>query len=111
MARFPVILIAALAFGFAPRPAPAAEQPAVELKAEGGAFHPAEVEVPAKTPFTLHVTNAEKHSVEFESEELHRERVVKPGKTAAVNMQALAPGRYPFFDDFHKSVKGTIVAK
>lgn len=111
MLRFPVILIAAFAITFAPRPVPAGDQPSVELKAEGGAFHPAELEVPAKQAFTLHVTNAEKHDVEFESEELHRERVVKPGKTAVVKMQALAPGRYPFFDDFHKSVKGTIVAK
>ena len=67
--------------------------------------------MPAKTAFKLNVTNARSDAIEFESYELHRERVVKPGQTIAVYMPALAPGTYPFFDDFHKTPQGTIVAK
>ncbi len=68
--------------------------------------------LPANTPVTLHVTNAGNAAVEFESFELHRERVVQPGQTITVYIPALPPGTYPFFDDFsHGIVKGEIVSR
>ena len=48
---------------------------------------------------------------EFESFELHRERVIQPGQTITVYLPALKSGRYPFFDDFHKTAEGAIVAR
>jgi hypothetical protein len=58
------------------------------------------------------VTNGEAIPVEFESFELHRERVVQPGETITVNMPPLAAGSYKFFDDFNdKTPQGEIVAK
>src|SRR5215471_9831095 len=73
----------------------------VELRAAGGTFEPLRLVVPAGTPFKIKVTNGEKASVEFESFELHRERVVQPGETITVNMPSLAAGSYKFFDDFN----------
>ena len=83
----------------------------VELRAAGGTFDPLQLVVPAGTPFKVKVTNGEKIPVEFESFELHRERVIQPGQTISVYLPALKAGRYPFFDDFHKTAEGAIVAK
>jgi hypothetical protein len=84
--------------------------PAINLK--GGRFDPSELVVPANTAFKLLVTNSDPDAIEFESFELHRERVVKPGETITVFMPSLSPGTYKFFDDFHSSTpNGVIVAK
>ena len=84
--------------------------PAITLK--GGRFDPSELVVPANTTFKLLVTNSDPDAIEFESFELHRERVVKPGETITVFMPSLSPGKYKFFDDFHSGTpNGVIVAK
>jgi Cupredoxin-like domain len=82
------------------------------IKAEGGRFTPPQLEVVPNQPFKVRVTSAEKTPIEFESFELRRERVVKPGETITVNMPALSPGTYKFFDDFHRDTpEGAIVVK
>jgi len=89
-----------------------AEDAPHEIKLENGRFSPQQVVVPAGTPLQLRVTNADKAAIEFESFELHRERVVQPGETITVFLPALAPGSYPFFDDFHRdTAEGAIVAQ
>jgi hypothetical protein len=83
-----------------------------EIRAQDGHFAPSELLIPANRPFTVHVTSAEKTAIEFESFELHRERVVQPGATITVLMPALEPGTYKFFDDFHPDTPaGVIVVK
>ena len=82
-----------------------------EIKLRQGRFEPSEVVVPGNTPFKLRVTNVDAAAIEFESFELHRERVIQPGQTISVYLPALKAGRYPFFDDFHKTAEGAIVAK
>jgi heme/copper-type cytochrome/quinol oxidase subunit 2 len=82
------------------------------LKLAQGRFEPAALVVPADTALQLHVTNADAAAIEFESFELHRERVVQPGETITVYLPALKPGSYPFFDDFHRETpEGALVAK
>lgn len=89
-----------------------AEDGVFEITLTGGRFTPAQVVVPAHTPFKVRVTNADPAAIEFESFELHRERVVQPGETITVFMPALGPGTYPFFDDFHRDTpEGAIVAR
>ena len=84
--------------------------PAITLK--GGRFDPSQLVVPANTSFKLLVTNSDPDAIEFESFELHRERVVKPGETITDFMPSLSPGTYKFFDDFHSSTpNGVIVAR
>jgi hypothetical protein len=83
-----------------------------QLRFRGGAVEPASLTLPANTPVKLQVTNAGAAAVEFESFELHRERVVQPGQTITVYIPALPPGAYGFFDDFsHGAVKGEIVSR
>lgn len=87
-----------------------AEMPQVRF--EHGTFAPAMLAVPANKPFKVKVTNGSDAAIEFESFELHRERVVPPGATITVHMPSLAPGNYQFFDDFHHEVpKGLIVSQ
>ena len=89
-----------------------AEDVMPEIKLQDGHFAPPELTVPANTSFKLRVTNAETAAIEFESFELHRERVVQPGETITVYMPALAPGTYKIFDDFHHDTpEAALVAK
>lgn len=88
-----------------------ADDVVVELQVKDGHFQPADLVVKANTPFKIRITNADKSSIEFESFSLNREREVAPGQSVTVYLPALAPGTYEFFDDFHKSNKGTITAK
>lgn len=83
--------------------------PTITMK--DGRFDPPELVVPAETAVQLQVTNADQSAIEFESFELHRERVIQPGQTITVYLPALKAGRYPFFDDFHKTAEGAIVAR
>jgi plastocyanin len=83
-----------------------------QIHAQDGHFEPAELLVPADRAFTIRVTSTEKTAIEFESFELHRERVVQPGATITVLMPALGPGTYKFFDDFHHDTpEGVIIVK
>ncbi len=78
---------------------------------ENGRIRPESVTVTAGRAFHLKVVNAGRSTVEFESFELNRERVVAPGQTVTVYIPALNPGSYAFVDDFHpKSGKGAIIA-
>jgi heme/copper-type cytochrome/quinol oxidase subunit 2 len=107
-----VVTIAALAM-FAIFAAPSrAEDGSSMLRFSRGAVEPAQLTLPANTPVRLQVTNAGDSAVEFESFELHRERVVRPGQTITVNIPRLAPGTYQFVDDFsHGATSGEIVAR
>ncbi len=83
----------------------------LEIRVQNGRFQPADLIVKANKSFKFRITNADKSPIEFESFSLNREREVAPGQTVTVYLPALAPGTYEFYDDFHKSNKGTITAK
>jgi heme/copper-type cytochrome/quinol oxidase subunit 2 len=72
-------------------------------------FDPAEVHAPAGKPIALSVKNLDSIAAEFESEALHVEKVVPPGREAVVRIRPLEPGRYNFFDDFHRATQGILV--
>lgn len=75
-------------------------------------FDPAEIEVPADRPITLHVTNQDPAAEEFESEGLDVEKVIAGGQSAAIKLGPLDPGRYEFYGEYHEdTAKGVIVAK
>ncbi len=83
-----------------------------EIKVQHGRFEPTELVVPANAAFKIRVTNGDAEAIEWESFELHRERVVQPGETITVFMPSLSPGTYKFFDDFHRGTpEGAIVVK
>lgn len=105
------IVSVALLVAFAAPSARAADD-SPQLRFHAGAVEPASLTLPANTPVKLQVTNTGDAAVEFESFELHRERVVQPGQTITVYLPALPAGTYPFFDDFsHGTVKGEIVSR
>jgi len=73
-----------------------------------GTFEPVRLEVPAGR-FKLILVNESTEAVEFESLPLRKEKVLGPGVTSFVVLSLSRPGEYPFFDDFHPQVKGTLV--
>ena len=77
----------------------------------GHTFSPSTITVKAGEKVALSVTNAGTEAAEFESSELNREKVIPPGKTVTIFVGPLAPGSYPFFDDFDSAATGTIIAK
>ena len=106
------IIVALSLLAVSAAPAARAADDSSQLRFQSGAVEPASLTLPANTPVKLHVINAGDVAVEFESFELHRERVVQPGQTITVNIPALPPGTYSFVDDFsHGAVKGEIVSR
>lgn len=92
-------------------PAHADEMPTFTLTFKpGGTFDPARLEVPAGR-FKIELVNESNEPVEFESIPLRKEKVLGPGVKSFVVITISRPGEYPFFDDFHQNVKGTLVVK
>ena len=75
-------------------------------------FEPAEIEIPANTKVTLKVTNADATAEEFDSSQLHREKVIPGGKSATIVIGPLKPGRYEFEGEYHsKTARGAVIVK
>jgi plastocyanin len=91
--------------------AAAADTQTASLTIRNRAFEPAQLEVPAGQKIELHVRNADAAASEFESAQLHREKVVPAGQEVVVFIGPLRPGRYEFFDDFNPSARGHIIAR
>jgi Cupredoxin-like domain len=72
-------------------------------------FDPAELHAPAGRPITIHIKNLNTIVSEFESSDLHFEKIVPVGKETTVYVRPLQPGRYNFFDDFHRDTQGYLV--
>ncbi len=72
-------------------------------------FDPAEVHAPAGKPIAFRVKNLGSIASEFESAELHFEKVIAAGAEATIHVRPLQPGRYNFFDDFHRETQGFLV--
>ncbi|TIS87823.1 cupredoxin domain-containing protein [Mesorhizobium sp.] len=88
------------------------EDPTFVIEFKDGAITPPSVEVPANARFKLELHNTGSSPVEFESVELHKEKVLGPGVTSFVIIRRLDPGEYRFFDDFHLDMPpATLTAK
>ena len=89
-----------------------AEEGTYTLTIKDHRFAPTELEIPADKKITLIVKNLDSTPEEFESLELHREKVVTGGQEITVYIGPLRPGRYEFFGDFNpQTARGHIVAK
>ena len=91
----------------------AAEELAVyKLSAKDGKFDPLKIEVPAGKRFKIELSNDGKGPMEFESKDLKQEKVLAAGAKSSIVINALKPGTYTFFDEYHMDApKGQIVAK
>ena len=75
-------------------------------------FSPAEPTAPAGKPIVIEVSNLDSTPSEFESKTLRVEKVVPGGGKIAIQVRALAPGRYRFFDDYHEdTTEGFLIVK
>lgn len=72
-------------------------------------FEPAELHAPPGKSIAIHVKNLNTIVSEFESSDLHFEKILPVGSEAVVFVRPLQPGRYNFFDDFHHATQGTLV--
>ncbi|WP_145927194.1 cupredoxin domain-containing protein [Jeongeupia sp. USM3] len=107
MHKFWVVLAAAvLAAG-----AHAEDLPTFRVTIKDGAISPTRFEAPAGKRFKIEITNAGKSPAEFESIQLRKEKVLGPGVTSFVVVNATSPGEYVYFDDFHPQARGTVVVK
>lgn len=90
----------------------AADAPVYKLVIKDHKFQPEVIEVPANTKFVIEVHNQDDTPEEFDSNALHREKIVRGGGTGTVNLGPLKPGTYPFIGEFHEATaKGKVVAK
>lgn len=75
-------------------------------------FEPTELHVPAQKKIKLVIHNQDKTPEEFESHELHREKVIAPGATVTIRLGPLKPGRYPFVGEFHEdTARGVLIVE
>jgi len=74
-------------------------------------FEPAEVQAPPGKRIEFRVKNLGSTASEFESRELHFEKVVTAGSEIVVRVRPQQPGRYNFFDDFHHETQGFLVVQ
>jgi len=84
----------------------------LQLSIRNHRFEPAELHVPAGKRIKLTVINRDPAAEEFESYELHREKLIPGNTSGTIYIGPLEPGRYPFFGDFHpKTTTGVIIAE
>ncbi len=75
-------------------------------------FSPEQIEIPANKNFKLVIENLDKTLEEFESDDLHKEKLVNAGKKVTIPVSALKAGEYKFYGDFHqKTAQGKIIVK
>ena len=72
-------------------------------------FEPAELHAPPGRAIVMHVKNLNPIVSEFESGDLHFEKIIPAGNDAVVYVRPQQPGRYNFFDDFHHETQGFLV--
>ena len=83
----------------------------VQVSYSNGQFQPSELRAPADKPVTVRVKNLDAKAMEFESKSLRVEKVVAAKSEGVINVRALKPGRYEFYDDFNEKARGALVVQ
>src|SRR6476646_5793454 len=83
----------------------------IALTYSKGQFQPSQVSAPADKPITFRVKNLDAKAMEFESKSLRVEKVVAANSEGVINVRALKPGRYEFYDDFNEKARGALVVQ
>lgn len=82
------------------------------LSIKGAVFTPAEIRVPANTPFVIRMKNENAAPVELEAKDLKIEKVAAGNSEIVVRVKAVKPGTYLFVDEFQEDVaKGHVIAE
>jgi uncharacterized cupredoxin-like copper-binding protein len=72
-------------------------------------FDPPEIHAPAGKAIEFHVKNLNDIVSEFESKDLHFEKIVPVGSEGVVHVRPQQPGKYNFYDDFHHETQGYLI--
>jgi hypothetical protein len=89
-------------------PSQAQQATEIHLTYSKGQFQPSQVSAPADKPIAFRIKNLDAKAMEFESSSLRVEKVVAAGSEGIVNVRALKPGRYEFYDDFNDKARGAL---
>ena len=92
-------------------PSQAQQATELQLSYSKGQFQPSELSAPADKPIALRVKNLDAKAMEFESKSLRVEKVVAANSEGVINVRALKPGRYEFYDDFNEKARGALVVQ
>jgi plastocyanin len=99
----------AAALILSPHGAAAEDAVTLSLTLQNHKFEPTEVHAPAGKPIAFRVKNLNGIVSEFESSDLHFEKIVPAGGEIVVYARPQQPGRYNFYDDFHHDTQGWLV--
>jgi heme/copper-type cytochrome/quinol oxidase subunit 2 len=106
------VAFAAICATLLPLSAASAQQATqIQISYSGGQFQPSEVRAPADKPVVFRVKNLDAKAMEFESTSLRVEKVVAAKSQGVVNVRALKPGRYEFYDDFNDKARGALIVE
>jgi hypothetical protein len=83
----------------------------IQISYSGGQFQPSEVRAPKDKALVFRVKNLDAKAMEFESTSLRVEKVVAAKSQGVVNVRALKPGRYEFYDDFNEKARGALIVE
>jgi len=92
-------------------PSQAQQATEIRLTYSQGQFQPSQVSAPADRPIAFRIKNLDAKAMEFESASLRVEKVVAAGSEGIVNVRALKPGRYEFYDDFNDKARGALTVQ
>jgi curli biogenesis system outer membrane secretion channel CsgG len=92
-------------------PSRAQQATEVQVTYSKGQFQPSELSAPADKPIALRVKNLDAKAMEFESKSLRVEKVVAANSEGVINVRALKPGRYEFYDDFNEKARGALTVQ
>jgi hypothetical protein len=104
----PSLLVAA-AFVFGAGAVHADDTVSLSITIKDQKFDPPELHAPPGQAISIQVKNFNPIVSEFESSDLHFEKIVPVGSAATVYVRPLQPGRYNFYDDFHRDTQGYLV--
>ena len=75
-------------------------------------FSPAQIQVPVNSLVYLVIENKDASPEEFESRDLHREKIIAAGKTAKIKIGPLKAGSYHFMGAFNSdTAQGVVIVK
>jgi hypothetical protein len=92
-------------------PSQAQQATEVQVSYSNGQFQPSELRASADKPIAIRVKNLDAKAMEFESKSLRVEKVVAAKSEGVINVRALKPGRYEFYDDFNEKARGALVVQ
>jgi hypothetical protein len=81
----------------------------VMIKIVNHKFVPSEIIAPANKKLKIIISNNDNVMEEFESIDLHREKIVPANSEVHVFVGPLSKGEYKFFGEFHKSTANGIL--